>query len=130
MSLSCWDGEMMRDNERWIIKLGFDGNKRAYKLLLFKSNWLQLLKLGLFNDRARIVWARLARVRLARARLAWDEPELNHEPEFFYAALVWVPALIYEEKHSKHSVAEKGNTGHRRKTLGGMHTPATSVIIR
>jgi hypothetical protein len=74
MFLSCWDGEMMRDNTRCIIILEFD-RKIAYKLLLFEPSRPQL-KLGSFNDQVRIVQAKLAR--------AWAESEV------FYAVLTRV----------------------------------------
>jgi hypothetical protein len=78
--LAWWDGE--RYNERRVIGLKFDKKNTLFFIRAKSSHEpsQSQLKLGLFNYRAR-----LARVILARAGA---EPELNHEPELFCAALI------------------------------------------
>jgi hypothetical protein len=61
-------------------QLGFGRKKKVYKLLLFEPSRAKL-KLSSFNDRNRIARIKFARVRLVRARI---EPELSHEPDFFF----------------------------------------------
>jgi hypothetical protein len=69
MSLSYWDGEMMRDNKRWIIRLEFDRRKNIQTIIIQvesnyepKQSWL---KLSSFNDRTKIAWIKLTQVKLA-----------------------------------------------------------------
>jgi hypothetical protein len=69
MSLSYWDGEMMRDNKRWIIRLEFDRRKNIQTIIIqVESNYepkRSWLKLSSFNDRAKIARIKLTQVKLA-----------------------------------------------------------------
>jgi hypothetical protein len=66
-------------------QLGFGRKKKVYKLLLFEPSRAKL-KLSSFNDRNRIARIKFARIKFARVRLvrARIEPELSHEPDFFF----------------------------------------------
>jgi hypothetical protein len=68
----------MRDNERWIIELGFDKKKRInyyYSSRIESQAELTQLKLSSFNYRIRLAQTKLIWIRLARGAF------------FFYTAL-------------------------------------------
>jgi hypothetical protein len=82
---------MMKDNERWIIELGF-GEKKIKHINYYYLGRVEPqieptpTQLNSFNYRTRLAPTRF-------------EPELSHESEFFYAALLLL--YLYIEKAEK-----------------------------